>query len=176
MTVADYTIIGIILISALIGTVRGFLREVVSTLIWIAGFWLAVRFAGALGNLFTFVHDSSYRLALGFGVIFVGILVAGMLAGFLIRKFVEATGAGAGDRSLGTLFGAARGVVVATGLVLVGSLTTLPQHDWWRQSKLIPYAQPLVAMARRYTPTHFAPLEAVKQITQPATPAETEDN
>lgn len=175
MTWADYAIIGIILISALIGTVRGFLREVVSTLIWTVGFWLALRFAGAVGSIFTFVHDSSSRLAVGFTVILAGILIVGMLVSFLLRKLVETTGAGAGDRSLGSLFGAVRGVVIATGLILLGSLTTLPQHDWWQRSKLIPYAQPLVAMARRFTPTHFAPLEGIKRLTQPAQPAEPED-
>jgi membrane protein required for colicin V production len=175
MTWADYAIIGIILVSALIGTVRGFVREVVSTLIWTVGFWLALRFAGMIGNLFTFVHDSSSRLAVGFGVILAGILIVGMLVNFMLRKLVETTGASVGDRSLGTLFGAARGVVIAAGLVLLGSLTTLPQRDWWQRSRLIPYAQPLVAMARRFTPAHFAPLEGIKRLTQPVQPTESED-
>jgi membrane protein required for colicin V production len=38
MTWADYAILGIILASALIGLARGFLREVVSLLVWMVGF------------------------------------------------------------------------------------------------------------------------------------------
>jgi len=161
MTWADYVILGILLASALIGLVRGFLREVVSLLVWIAGYWIAIRYAPIVGNAFKFVKSSSDRLIVGYAVILVAVLVVSMLAGMLVKTLVESSGAGVGDRSLGTLFGAARGLVIVTVLIVLGSVALVPPPAWLRESKLIPYAAPLVAIARRIAPAttvEFKPL------------------
>ncbi|HLW73604.1 MAG TPA: CvpA family protein [Gammaproteobacteria bacterium] len=152
MTWADYVILGIILASALIGLLRGFLREVASALIWVLGFWLAVRYARAVGDAFRFIKSGEDRLIVGYAVIFVAALIASTVAGMLLKKLVESSGASASDRSLGTLFGALRGVVVVTALILLGSAALMPQPRWWRESKLIPYATPLLNVARRLAP------------------------
>ncbi|MGE5623972.1 MAG: CvpA family protein [Bacillota bacterium] len=152
MTWADYTILAVILASALLGLLRGFLRETASLLIWILGFWLAARYAAAVGNAFQFVKSAEDRLIIGYVLMLVAILVASTVAGMVLKKLVESSGSSAGDRSLGTLFGATRGVVVVTALILLGSQALSPQPKWWRESKLIPYATPLLNIARRLVP------------------------
>ena len=161
MTWADYAILGIILASALVGMLRGFLREVASVLVWMLGFWFAARYARDVGEAFRFVKDADARLVTGYVLILVGILILSTVVGMVLKKLVESSGASAGDRSLGTLFGAARGVVIVTALILLGSLALAPQPKWWRESKLIPYATPLLNVARRMTPaqTGFHPLQ-----------------
>lgn len=152
MTWADYTILGIILASALLGLLRGFLREVASLLMWILGFWVAVRYARPMGDAFRFIKNGEDRLIVGYAVIFVAVLITSTVAGMMLRKLVESSGASTGDRSLGALFGAVRGVVVVTVLILLGSAALAPQPKWWRESKLIPYATPLLNMTRRLVP------------------------
>ena len=152
MTPADYAIMIILLLSAVLGLVRGFLREVASLLIWMLGFWLAVRYAPGLGDVFSFVKTSTDRLLLGYGVILVATLIVSTVVGLLLKKLVESSGAGVGDRSLGTLFGVARGVVIVITLILVGEMSLAPLPSWWHDSKLIPYAGPLVKVARRMAP------------------------
>ena len=152
MTWADYTILGIILVSAILGLVRGFLREVASLLVWLVGFWIAVRYAPAVGDAFKFVKTAEDRLIIGYAVVLVAVLIVGTVVGMLLKKLVDSSGAVAGDRGLGTLFGAVRGVVVVTVLILMGSMVLVPQPAWWRESKLIPYAAPLMAVARRMAP------------------------
>ena len=152
MTWADYTILGIILVSAILGLVRGFLREVASLLVWLLGFWIAVRYAPAVGEAFKFVKTAEDRLIIGYAVVLVAVLIVGTVVGMLLKKLVDSSGAVAGDRGLGTLFGAVRGVVVVTVLILMGSMVLVPQPAWWRESKLIPYAAPLMALARRFAP------------------------
>lgn len=161
MTWADYAILGIILASALLGLLRGFLREVASLLIWVLGFWVAVRYASTVGEVFKFVKSPEDRLMVGYAVILVAVLIASTLVGMVLTKLVESSGAGVGDRSLGTLFGTVRGVVIVTTLILLGSMALTPQPRWWRESKLIPYAAPLVNVARRMAPVHvdFRPLK-----------------
>lgn len=162
MTWADYTILGIILISALIGLVRGFLREVVSLLVWVLGFWLALRFAGPVGEFLSFLKDPTARVVAGFVILFVLILAVGTMVGFMLGKLVESTDSGTGDRILGVLFGAVRGVIIVTALVVVGSLTLMPRHAWWRDSRLIPYTMPLVRLAERLTPSDLNPAAALR--------------
>lgn len=152
MTWADYAILGIIFTSALLGLLRGFLREVASLLIWILGFWLAVRYAASLGEAFSFVKSDEDRLIIGYALVLVATLIVSTVAGMLLAKLVEGSGAGVGDRSLGTLFGAVRGVVIVTTLILLGSAVLTPQPRWWRDSKLVPYAAPLVKVVRRLVP------------------------
>jgi membrane protein required for colicin V production len=55
MTAVDFAILIILFVSAVLGLVRGFLREVASLLIWTLGFWLAVRYAPPIGQAMTFV-------------------------------------------------------------------------------------------------------------------------
>lgn len=161
MTWADYAILGIILASALLGLLRGFLREVASLLVWMLGFWLAGRYAAILGDAFKFVKSDEDRLIIGYALILVAVLIASTVVGMLLKRLVESSGAGTGDRSLGTLFGAVRGVVIVTTLILLGSLALAPQPRWWRESKLIPYAAPLVKVVRRLAPVKvdFHPLQ-----------------
>lgn len=161
MTPADYAILIILLVSAVLGMLRGLLREVASLLIWVLGFWLAVRYAPQLGDLFKFVKTAEDRLLLGYGLFLVATLIVSTIVGMLLAKLVETSGAGVGDRSLGTLFGVARGVVIVTTLIVAGQMALAPPPLWWRDSKLIPYAAPLLNVARRVAPMHveFGPLQ-----------------
>lgn len=161
MTPADFAILIILFVSAVLGLVRGFLREVASLLIWTLGFWVAVRYAAPLGDQLKFVKTPEDRLLLGYGVILVLTLVVSTIVGMLLKKLVESSGAGVGDRSLGTLFGVARGAVIVATLIVVGEMALVPAPPWWRDSKLIPYAAPLVKVARRVAPVHvdFHPLQ-----------------
>ncbi len=163
MTWADFAILAIIFTSALLGLLRGFLREVASLLIWMLGFWLAVRYAVTLGDAFSFVKSDEDKLIIGYVLILVAVLIASTVVGMLLKKLVEGSGAGVGDRSLGTLFGAVRGVVIVTTLILLGSMVLTPQPRWWRDSKLIPYSAPLVKVVRRVVPAKvdFHPLQPV---------------
>lgn len=163
MTAADYAILIILFVSAVLGLLRGFLREVASLLIWILGFWLAVRYAPLIGQTMKFVKSPEDRLIVGYGVVLVATLIVSTIVGMLLKKLVESSGAGVGDRSLGTLFGAARGVVLVTTLILVGQMALAPLPPWWRESKLIPYAEPLVRAARRLSPVQQMDLRPLQQ-------------
>jgi membrane protein required for colicin V production len=166
MAPVDYAILVIVFVSAILGLVRGFLREVASLLIWILGFWMAVRFAPLIGENLKFVKSTEDRLILGYGVVLLATLLVSTVVGMLLKRFIESSGAGVGDRSLGTLFGAARGVVLVTTVIMVGEMALVPPPPWWRQSKLIPYAAPLVNVTRRLTPVHvdFRPLQQAPAI------------
>ena len=79
MNVLDYTILVVMGLSALVGLLRGFVRETVSLLVWIAAFWLAMTYSAAMAdNLTGFIHQPSLRVA----AVFVGLFVAVLLVGW----------------------------------------------------------------------------------------------
>lgn len=139
MNWADMVLAGIIGLSALIGLWRGFVVEVLSLLVWIAAFWLALHYGSDVAGLFEgHVDTPSARMALGHLLLFVLAIVVGGLLTWLIGKLVRATGLSGTDRLLGLVFGLLRGGGLAVVLVLVLGFTPLPSDPWWQQSQLLP--------------------------------------
>src|SRR5690554_5656071 len=145
MNWVDYAILGIIAISALISLVRGFAREVLSIIAWVAAFWAALRFAAVAAPLLEpYLASPNLRIGAAFVLIFVGVLLLGALINFLVSFFIGRTGLSGTDRAVGVVFGAAHGVLIVAVLVLLLGLTPIPRVTWWRQSQLISVLTPWV--------------------------------
>ena len=138
MAVADYVIVGVIAISALIGVARGFVREVLSLAIWGVAVIFAVGFAGDIAaSLPKRLEGDSLRYVTAFAVVFVGTLVIGALVQWIVSRLVQTTGLSGTDRLLGLLFGGLRGAVVC--IVAVIALRPFAyQETWWHASRGIP--------------------------------------
>ncbi|MEO8803862.1 MAG: CvpA family protein [Rudaea sp.] len=149
MNWADYCIITALGLSVLIGLWRGFIGEVLALLGWVLAFWVAWSFGDKLAAKFTAIDLPSMRLLLGYAICFIGVLIAGGIVNFLMRKLIAGSGLSGSDRTLGMLFGLVRGLAVVTLAVLVLGFTPLPRDPWWHQSQLLPsfqsYAQWLSA-------------------------------
>ncbi|KAB7627964.1 CvpA family protein [Alkalilimnicola sp. S0819] len=142
MTIVDLVILGILALSALISLLRGFVREVMSVIVWVAAVWIGVRFAGSLSvYLVDYIASPSLRMGVAFVVLFVATLLLGALINHLASQLVSKTGLSGTDRMLGVVFGVLRGVLVVGVLVLLAGLTALPQEGWWRDSRLIGHLQ-----------------------------------
>lgn len=137
----DLALIGLLTISALVGLVRGLIREALSLAVWISAAWVAASHGGEVAPLFARTFDDPMiRLWVARALVFVAVLFAGSflvwVVGYLVRDSII-TGT---DRMLGLMFGLARGVVVVALLVLALELFGLAAEPWWQQSKLVPYA------------------------------------
>lgn len=153
----DVVIIGIIAVSALVSVIRGFLKEVISLLTWIAAFWVAVSFSAQLaGWVPASIETPSVRLAIAFVALFLLTLVVGAVINYIISTVMDKSGLTGTDRMIGFVFGALRGVVVITVLVLFAGLTPLPQDPWWQESSLLPYFQSLATWTLDLLPADIA--------------------
>jgi len=149
----DYAIVAVVLISALVGALRGFIKEVFSLLVWAAAFLLAYHFAGDLADMMeNAVTLPSARTAMGFAGIFIAVLLVGGLLNYLLGRLVETTGLSGTDRVLGGVFGAARGLVMVVAFLLIAGFTPIPDDPWWEESKTIARLMPLVDWAAGYLP------------------------
>lgn len=134
----DYLILGIVALSALIGLIRGLVREVLSLAIWIGAILIAWWFYQPLAEHLTdWISTPSVRLGAAFLILVFTVLIAGAIVGHLISLLVEKTGLTGTDRLLGVVFGAARGAVLVAMLVFLAGLTPLPDDPWWKESALV---------------------------------------
>lgn len=136
----DWIILGVVGISMLMSIRRGFAREALSLLTWVAAVVVARLFAGQFAVLLE-PHIETYSLRLGasYLTLFVLTLIVGGIVNFIVGEFVEFTGLTGTDRFLGMFFGFARGAVLV--LIFVAGLHYLApveQDDWYQESRLIP--------------------------------------
>ena len=150
---ADWVILGIILISILVGAIRGFIKEAFSLAVWAAAFLVAFQYSGALAvYLEPHVELPSARTALAFAGLFLVILLVGGLLTFLVGKLVEKTGLSGTDRLLGGVFGGVRGLFIVLVLILVAGLTPVTQDPWWQQSRMVQSLLPLAEWSAQFLP------------------------
>jgi membrane protein required for colicin V production len=141
MNAPDYLLLAVVLISAGVGIWRGFLREVIALVTWLAALILAWRFGVALEpSLGGLLSSENVRPWAARAIIFIVVLLIGAGVGSVINYFVRLSIFSGMDRFLGALFGALRGIVVAGVLALLGQLLELDGERWWTRSVLVPYA------------------------------------
>jgi membrane protein required for colicin V production len=138
MASADIIILIIVLLSAVIGLIRGLFRELLSLLVWFAAVALALYFSSPLGDaLAGQIEDESVRTVVAFFIIFLTTLIAGGIVQVLVKQLISSTGLTGTDRFLGFLFGSARGVLVCiVGLIALKAFEI--EAEWWTESRIIP--------------------------------------
>ena len=145
VTILDLVVIGVVLISALLAAVRGFTREVLAIASWIAAAAVAWLFHPQLVPFIQqYIPASSAQgtiaLVASIAALFLGTLIVVSLITARISDFVLDSRIGALDRTLGFVFGAARGLLLAViGYVFFTALVgneKLPA--WAKDAKATP--------------------------------------
>jgi membrane protein required for colicin V production len=153
----DILIITIIVLSAVISLIRGFVQEALSLATWIAAFTLAWLFFRNLAvELIPWIDVPSIRLGVSFGLILIAVLIIGAIINHFMKVLVTSTGLTGTDRLIGIFFGVARGAVIIAILVLLAGLTPFPNDPWWHESRLIPYFQDMALWLKSYLPSDIA--------------------
>ena len=101
----DLVIIGIIVLSALISLIRGFVKESISLVTWVVAGLLALRYYGPMADLLEpFINSVTLRQWVGGGILFVATLVVGAIVNFIVSQLVSKTGLSGTDKTLGVSF------------------------------------------------------------------------
>jgi membrane protein required for colicin V production len=134
----DLAIIAVIALSALFAFARGFVREALSIIAWVGAAVITLYgFDRVYAYTVRFVTNPLLAdLIAGAGLFVISLILLTMLTGYVAR-FVEGSSLSPIDRTLGLIFGLARGVVLVCVAYLVVDLT-LPQNDrpsWIKEAR-----------------------------------------
>lgn len=127
ITLLDGIVVGFTLVSAMLAMVRGFSREVLSIASWAAAAAAAYFFyKPVVPYVQPYIDNEQLAMIASAGIVFLIALIVVTLITMKIADFIIDSRIGALDRTLGFLYGAARGIlVVAVALLfftwLVGS-------------------------------------------------------
>jgi membrane protein required for colicin V production len=142
MNITAYLVIAAIVISAVVGSLRGFLREAIALVTWIIALFVAWHFsdlvAPHLGGLLTGSSVSTWAARV---IIVALLLLLGAGIGVTVAHFVRLSIFSGMDRLLGFVFGAFRGFVLLGVFVILAQVLRLDGERWWRQSVLMPYGE-----------------------------------
>lgn len=152
----DLIIVCLILLSVLIGIIRGFIKESISLVTWVSAVIVAVLCSKDLSVYMTFTKNDLVRWWSAFLIIFVGIIFVGAIVNFMVGALIRKSPFSMADRALGSIFGLLRGVVFVTILVLLGTLTQFPEAPWWKRSYMIGQFQELAVWLRDRLPEENA--------------------
>ena len=177
MTLFDGIVIAVLFISSVLALLRGFTNEVLSILAWVVGALAALWLFPYVTPMFRQVISPDWLAAV---VAALAIFIAGYLlvAAFTVRWADHLLAlheqAEMLDRTLGFLFGLARGLLIVTVAYLFFAwLVPDPadQPDWIRNARLKPLVESSAATLFTLAPK-AAPAGISKRIDLPARPVE----
>lgn len=155
ITLLDGILIGFTLVSALLAMVRGFSREILSIASWVAAAAAAYFFYPVvLPYLTPYIENAQLALAASAAVVFVIALIVVTVITMKIADFIIDSRVGALDRTLGFLYGAARGIlVVAVALLFFNWLVGENKPAWVTFAKSRPFLEDIGARIEAILPS-----------------------
>lgn len=175
MNWADYGILAIVILSALIGLMRGFTREFFGLATWIAAIILTVVAGPVVAQMLeTQILTPVVRAGVAYGAVFLGALLVGGIVTALLTARVRESKFSSADRTLGGGLGLVRGIlIVALGVLLTG-MTSIKESAWWKESMLVVPAQVVADGLRVLIPESWLePLRSTPVEAPAASPDET---
>jgi membrane protein required for colicin V production len=138
ITILDLVLLAVMLISGLLAMIRGFMREILSIASWgIAALATLYSFQKLLPFAKNYINNDTIAAAAVIGGVFIGTLIVISLITTRISDMVLDSRIGALDRTLGFLFGLARGllIVVVAFLFFTWLVPDKQRPDWVTAAK-----------------------------------------
>jgi membrane protein required for colicin V production len=177
----DVILIAIMLISGFLAMVRGFTREVLSIFSWamaaVAALYLTPKYANLLEPYIS--NPSIAQIAFAAGVFIITLIVVSLIT-FRVSDSVLDSRVGAVDRTLGFVFGLARGFLLVAIVFILFTALARDQPDWVRNARSFPVLEStqraiesmLPMNPEQYLPSRPDEQEDEQPKAQPGAPAE----
>ncbi|RJT34879.1 CvpA family protein [Mesorhizobium waimense] len=171
ITLLDGILVGFTLVSAMLAMVRGFSREVLSVVSWAAAAAAAFFFyKPVLPYVQPYVDNDKIAMAAAAGIVFIIALIVVSVITMKLADWIIDSRIGALDRTLGFLYGAARGIlVVAVALLFFNWLAGAKAPAWVANAKSRPLLEQIGAKLESLLPED--PENAILKKLNPNQPA-----
>lgn len=137
LNTVDALLAAMLLLSTLVGWLRGFAFEVLSLLGWLAAWFVAVFYSPLwAAHLPIGLPGSRLNLSAALVVSFIATLILWGLGARLVRLMIHATPLNVVDRLLGSGFGMLRGLVIGLIVAALLPLTPWANGRTWRESAI----------------------------------------
>lgn len=160
MNWVDTAALGVVVLSAMLAFTRGLVRELLGIGAWVGAFFIAGATVGLLRpQMRLWISNPDIADPAAYVAVFLsGVVVLSILTG-MVGSAVRTSVLGGLDRSLGVVFGAARGVVIiAVAYVACGWLVST---DRWpepvQEARSLPYAYETAIWMSRFLPPEYRP-------------------
>jgi membrane protein required for colicin V production len=151
MSWVDWFIISGCCASAAFGAWRGFTKETLSLVTWLAAVWVAWRFTWVVEPMLgEWIATPEIKIWIARGLIFMLILIIGGRIAWLFRRVIRGTGLSGADRFLGLLLGFGRGIVVLGLFAIILESSSFEENSWWQEAKIKPYGDRVAEGIRFY--------------------------
>lgn len=153
----DFAILAVILLSALISLVRGFVKESISLATWLIAGFIALTYYLVLSELFIpYIDSPTISQVAAFSILFLATLIVGAIINYMVSQLVSKTGLSGTDKTLGVVFGAARGILIIAMIVLFAGLTPMPSESWWQESLMVEHFLNVALWIKDFMPQDVA--------------------
>ena len=140
ISILDLVVLGVVVISALLAAVRGFTREVLAIVAWVtaaAAAWFLHPAVLPLAK--QYINSNTVALVAAIGGIFVVTLIIVSIITVKVSDLILDSRIGALDRTLGFVFGAARGFLICViGWVFLNWLLQGKNPEWAIEARTRP--------------------------------------
>jgi len=126
----DSLVVGIVLLSAFLALMRGFVRELFSLIAWVGAYFVGINFyKPVMPWVQHYIKSEQVAEWAAMAVVFTIVLIVLLLIGLFICGFIKGRVLTTIDRSLGFLYGLARGALVISLVYLGAALIFWPDID-----------------------------------------------
>ena len=179
VSVLDLIVLGVVIISALLAAVRGFTREVLAIVAWVsaaAAAWFLHPLVLPVAR--QYLTNPTVALVAAIGAIFILTLIIVSIITVKISDLILDSRIGALDRTLGFVFGAARGVLICViGWVFLAWLVQGKTPEWAATARSRPLLEntgnSIIAMLPENPEGFLKGLRPQRPEGDPAEPADT---
>jgi len=156
MTAVDLLVLGVMFLSGLIAFMRGFVREVLSIGAWLGAAVVALTCIPLVRPLLVpYMPSPEWTDPAGYIILFLVSLIVFSLVAKTIANMVRSSAIGGIDRTLGLVFGVARGAVIAIIAYIVACMAIPPDH--WPQPVIDAYSLPTIYKAAAWVVDRIPP-------------------
>lgn len=175
MNWVDISVLAVIAISAMLAFMRGLVREVTGIGAWVGAAIVAVWGGPALmPRMRGWTGNASFSDPLAYGVVFLGALILLSIVASMIGALVRGSVLGSIDRTLGVVFGIARGAALVVVAYIGAGLLVAP--DRWPEpvlhARVLPFAYEGAVWLADQVPAPYRP----RVVPPPVAPAATSES
>jgi len=148
MNYIDVIILAILVLSAIMGFWKGFIRQLFGIIALFLGLYCAFHFSGFVASFISKWMDTNETAVniISFAIIFIGVVVAVVFAGTIAEKLMKVITLGLFNRLIGLLFSVVKSLFILSVFIwLLQALDNLwlfiPQNDCQKSMLFAPIAQ-----------------------------------